>query len=152
MSQLKIKNGNNWESIPAGGIGVPSGGTTGQVLQKSSNTDYATEWATIGIRQDILYSQTALSDGTKTLTADVDDYALLVVTVYDANSGGNGMSYIVPKPLYSIYSKAQIPATDSTGFYVRTEVTFSGTSMTVRNTASAGYAGKSITVVGIKIA
>lgn len=46
MSQLKIKNGNNWESIPAGGIGVPSGGTTGQVLQKSSNTDYATEWAT----------------------------------------------------------------------------------------------------------
>lgn len=47
MSQLKIKNGNNWESIPAGGIGVPSGGTTGQVLQKSSNTDYATEWADI---------------------------------------------------------------------------------------------------------
>lgn len=46
MSQLKIKNGNNWESIPAGGIGVPSGGTTGQVLQKSSGTDYATEWAT----------------------------------------------------------------------------------------------------------
>ena len=46
MSQLKIKNGSNWESIPAGGIGVPSGGTTGQVLQKSSNTDYATEWAT----------------------------------------------------------------------------------------------------------
>lgn len=45
MSQLKVKNGNNWESIPAGGIGVPSGGTTGQVLQKSSNTDYATEWA-----------------------------------------------------------------------------------------------------------
>lgn len=45
MSQLKIKNGNNWESIPAGGIGVPSGGTTGQVLQKSSGTDYATEWA-----------------------------------------------------------------------------------------------------------
>lgn len=45
MSQLKIKNGNSWESIPAGGVGVPSGGTTGQVLKKSSNTDYATEWA-----------------------------------------------------------------------------------------------------------
>ena len=47
MSQLKIKNGNNWESITAGGVGVPSGGTTGQVLRKSSNTDYATEWGTI---------------------------------------------------------------------------------------------------------
>ena len=44
MSQLKIKNGNNWESIPAGGIGVPSGGTTGQYLKKSSSADYATEW------------------------------------------------------------------------------------------------------------
>lgn len=44
MSQLKIKDGNNWIDIPAGGIGVPSGGTIGQVLQKSSNTDYATEW------------------------------------------------------------------------------------------------------------
>ena len=46
MSQLKIKDNNdNWIDIPASGIGVPSGGTTGQVLQKSSNTDYATEWA-----------------------------------------------------------------------------------------------------------
>ena len=47
MSQLKIKNGNSWESIPAGGIGVPSGGTQGQCLVKSSSVDYATEWATI---------------------------------------------------------------------------------------------------------
>lgn len=44
MSQLKIKNGNSWESIPAGGIGVPSGGDTGDVLRKSSSVDYATEW------------------------------------------------------------------------------------------------------------
>ena len=49
MSQLKIKNGNNWESIPAGGIGVPSGGSSGQYLKKSSSTDYATEWAGLDI-------------------------------------------------------------------------------------------------------
>lgn len=29
----------------AAGVGVPSGGTTGQVLKKASNTDYDTEWA-----------------------------------------------------------------------------------------------------------
>ena len=46
MSQLKIKNGNNWESIPAGGVGVPSGGSAGDILVKSSSTDYATEWQT----------------------------------------------------------------------------------------------------------
>ena len=44
MSQLKIKNGNSWEPIPAGGMGVPSGGSSGQYLKKSSSTDYATEW------------------------------------------------------------------------------------------------------------
>ena len=34
---------------PAGadGIGIPTGGTTGQALVKNSNTDYDTEWATI---------------------------------------------------------------------------------------------------------
>lgn len=31
------------QGIP--GVGVPSGGTTGQVLQKASNSDYQTEWA-----------------------------------------------------------------------------------------------------------
>ena len=34
---------------PAGtpGVGVPAGGTTGQVLEKTSATDYATAWATM---------------------------------------------------------------------------------------------------------
>lgn len=47
MSQLKIRNpnDNSWYTIPEGGVGVPSGGTAGQVLTKSSGTDYATEWA-----------------------------------------------------------------------------------------------------------
>ena len=47
MSKLKIRNGSTWEEIPAGGVGVPSGGTAGQVLMKSSATDYADEWADI---------------------------------------------------------------------------------------------------------
>lgn len=46
MSVLKIKDQNgNWYEVPAGGVGVPSGGTKGQVLKKSSATDYSTEWA-----------------------------------------------------------------------------------------------------------
>lgn len=48
MSKLKIKNGNTWEEVPAGGVGVPSGGTQGQVLMKSSSTDYATGWGNVG--------------------------------------------------------------------------------------------------------
>ena len=49
MSTLKIRENSSspWQSIPTGGVGVPAGGTTGQFLIKSSNTDYADEWATI---------------------------------------------------------------------------------------------------------
>ena len=57
---LKIKNGNEWQSIPAivgpqgetgqtgaTGPGVASGGTAGQVQKKKSNTDYDTEWDSV---------------------------------------------------------------------------------------------------------
>jgi hypothetical protein len=46
------------------GAMIPSGGTTGQVLVKSSNTSYATEWATA----DFLPSQS--SNSGKYLTTD----------------------------------------------------------------------------------
>ena len=50
-SSLKYKNQNGeFQSAAAlkgePGVGVPSGGTTGQVLQKASGTDYDTEWTT----------------------------------------------------------------------------------------------------------
>lgn len=44
MSKLKIKDGDQWTEIPAGGVGVPSGGSQGDILVKSSSTDYSTEW------------------------------------------------------------------------------------------------------------
>lgn len=61
---LKVKQNGQWTDIPAiigpqgergltgatgpagaDGVGVPSGGTTGQVLVKKTNTDYDTEWS-----------------------------------------------------------------------------------------------------------
>jgi hypothetical protein len=38
--------GQGWRGIP--GVGVPEGGTTGQVLAKASNNDHETEWVTGG--------------------------------------------------------------------------------------------------------
>ena len=53
---------------PAGadGVGVPSGGTTGQVLSKASGTDYDTEWTTpeAGGVQDVQVNGTSVvTDG-----------------------------------------------------------------------------------------
>ena len=58
------------------GQGVPVGGTTGQVLEKSSNTDYATQWATRpkiintdGDAGQTIYVGSVDPDGTYTLVA-----------------------------------------------------------------------------------
>ena len=50
------------QGIP--GAGVPSGGTTGQVLQKASNTDYQTEWADPESGGDPPGTMLPLMDGT----------------------------------------------------------------------------------------
>ncbi len=54
-STLDVMDGEDGAQGPQGqqgiqgetGIGVPSGGTTGQVLAKASNTDYDTQWQTV---------------------------------------------------------------------------------------------------------
>lgn len=105
MSQLKIKNGNVWESIPAGGIGVPSGGTTGQVLQKSSNTDYATEWANaVGARiEEITRTGTTTSTGyivTDMLWSDYDimcAWATVSTGSYYVDIRPSGSGYVVAR-------------------------------------------------------
>jgi hypothetical protein len=47
--------------------GIPSGGTTGQVLKKSSNTNYAVEWGGAP-------SPTALTNGSYTVTCASNGY------------------------------------------------------------------------------
>ena len=78
MSKLKIRDGDQWTEIPAGGVGVPSGGTTGQVLTKSSNTDYATEWNTLQIKNIASLSQTVSYSGAqdKMLTFDISSLGI----------------------------------------------------------------------------
>jgi hypothetical protein len=47
----------------ADGVGVPVGGTTGQALIKSSNTDYATEWGTVTTTPAGSDTQVQFNDG-----------------------------------------------------------------------------------------
>jgi hypothetical protein len=56
---IKIWDGTAWQEIVgapgSNGVGVPSGGTTGQILAKSSDTNYDTEWVGSG-GMTLLYS------------------------------------------------------------------------------------------------
>lgn len=75
----------------APGVGVPAGGTTGQVLKKKSNTDYDTEWANEegggGSGSTVSVTQIQ-STGTKIATITVDG----VGTDLYAPEGGSGGS------------------------------------------------------------
>ena len=70
MSQLKIKDGNNWINIPASGVGVPSGGTTGQVLVKTSGTDYDTAW----VNQKLIFNNVQVATSSFVSDATYTDY------------------------------------------------------------------------------
>ena len=124
MSQLKIKNGNNWESIPAGGIGVPSGGTTGQVLQKSSNTDYATEWASPTIETGTI-TRVFTASGTfeQMQCYRIGNTACVGARIYDMTSssatGMNTVYFNVPdgfRPPIDIYIPCAIQLSSNSTF------------------------------------
>ena len=81
MSQLKIKNGNEWVDIPAGGVGVPSGGNAGDVLVKSSAVDYATEWKSKGLTLLWTNSNPTASFAAQMVSLDLGGYdAVLVIS------------------------------------------------------------------------
>lgn len=63
----------------APGVGVPAGGTTGQLLRKTSNSDYATEWVDAESVQDVALSELTDVD----LSSLADGYVL----VYDEETG-----------------------------------------------------------------
>lgn len=77
----------------AAGQGVPTGGTTGQVLQKKSGTNYDTEWVTpSGGGGAGTYSSTKLYEGTSTtageisLNDSIDNYDELTFVIRMSNN------------------------------------------------------------------
>lgn len=74
-------------AVGPAGVGVEAGGTTGQVLTKSSNTDYDTEWSTPAGGGDML-SSANLSDLADAATARTNlglgSAAVLASTAFDA--------------------------------------------------------------------
>lgn len=115
MGVLKIKDGNQWTSINTikgakgdkgdqgnAGVGVPSGGTAGQVLKKSSATDYATEWADAGT--SLPSGGTAGQVLIKNSSTDGDaswgdDYYTITVT---ATTSQNVTTYTVDKDMADV--------------------------------------------------
>lgn len=102
--RLKLTNtGGGGGTDGADGVGVPAGGTTGQVLAKIDTTDYNTEWVDPGAGS---FSPSDLYDASLSDLADVGIYMPSDgdILTYDsatglwgpaeAASGGGGVSYV----------------------------------------------------------
>ena len=85
MSRLKIKNNNEWIPIPAGGVGVPAGGTSGQVLKKSSSTNYDTEWGDSASGSGIHIGDEAPTDPNIEVWIDPNDEGQSVISVTESS-------------------------------------------------------------------
>lgn len=67
MAALKVWDGSQWVTIPSGG-GLPTGGTTGQFLRKTSGTNYDTAFAT-PLASEVSFSPTGSIAATNVQTA-----------------------------------------------------------------------------------
>lgn len=103
MSVLKVKDGNSWFSLQAGGVGVPSGGTAGQYLKKSSAADYATEWAAFPT-VDTLSLSLNTSDWTANTTwaERMGNIVVVHVNVQGSTASGKVIATGLPAPRAAI--------------------------------------------------
>ena len=70
------------------GPGVPQGGTTGQALVKSSNTDYATEWKTL---MDVPSTYTANNLAKFNSSGQIEDSGKSLADLQELLTAGNGI-------------------------------------------------------------
>jgi hypothetical protein len=87
------------------GEGVPAGGTTGQALVKTSNSDYATGWTTLNLTQYLLKASN-LSDLTNVTAARSNlNLGPTVAQVFAGVSGSSGVPFS-ENAYYSTYDSS----------------------------------------------
>ena len=97
-----------------------------------------------------------VTTGDKALSGNADDYTMLIAAVFVPNSDGSYACLHWAIPHFQIASgntfEVLNPASGSLSWYVRFTLKFSGTTMTVINSAKAGYTTAGLAVYGVKIA
>lgn len=128
------------------GVGVPAGGTTGQVLVKASNADYATMWATggggggVSPPFPISYTtglQDAL-DAKQPLDSDLTSIAALTTT-----ANGRGFLTLVDQAAGRTY--LGLAAVAATGSYASLSGTPTLGTMSSQNASAVAITGGSVT-------
>lgn len=113
----------------SGGQGVPTGGTTGQILTKKSDTDYDTEWSDINGK--VLYDNSTGTNGTVTLSDSAANYDCLEIYFRTNDSTDYKNSIKIYSPDNALVPLSYpLVATNGTAIYWKTKtVRVSGNSI-----------------------
>jgi hypothetical protein len=89
-----------WTALPYSTL-LPTGGTTGQVLAKSSATDYATEWITpaapalaLTLLSSTTFTAQTIVDVNDVFSSTYDQYLVLANGVKNTNDGNISMTFV----------------------------------------------------------
>lgn len=119
----------------SGGQGVPSGGTTGQILTKKSNTDYDTEWA--DINGQVLYDNSTGTNGTVTLSDSAVNYDY--IDIFYRDNDDTYSSVRVNKPNGKNADISTIERWGTTLYIKQKRITISGNKITNGNATEANF-------------
>lgn len=119
----------------SGGQGMPSGGTTGQILTKKSNTDYDTEWA--DINGQVLYDNSTGTNGTVTLSDSAADYDY--IDIFYRDNDNTYSSVRVNNPDGKLVDISTIERWGTTLYIKQKRIAISGNTITNGNTTEAQF-------------
>lgn len=119
----------------SGGQGVPSGGTTGQILTKKSDTDYDTEWA--NINGQVLYDNTTGTNETVTLSDSAANYDYIDIFYRDNDNTYSSVRVNNPNGKYADIST--IERWGTTLYIKQKRITISGNTITNENATEAYF-------------
>ncbi len=133
------------EELEDAASAVPAGGTTGQVLEKASNADYDTEWASGGGSQPVRMESKAVAYNTANIkvsdggvvffTAEAGEFLTDAAAPIVLTTPFNGSS-----PTFVLFAQGDDPT--NTGNYLSTLV-LAGTTVTAVGTKASRLVGAS---------
>ena len=100
---------------------------------------------------ELLATTTISGTGNKALSADINIFDFLIVTLYNTSLANEGKTFFVPPSEYANRIDVSWNATDSTSYYIIMTISFTNAVLGISKFTMAGFTTAKIKVQGAKI-